>query len=257
MSLIATDIRVSLGRKEILHGVSVEARAGEITAIVGPNGSGKTTLMRSLTGELPCRGRIALNGRDIAGLSPEELAQRRGVLPQAAALSFPFTVAEVVRIGVEARGERADALVPKALAAVDLPGFSGRLYQELSGGEQQRVQLARVLAQVWQPVDDAGPRWLMLDEPVSSLDIAHQLTVMRLAADYARTGGGVVAVMHDLNLTALFAQKLVLMSGGCVLCQGRPEEVLTDEALSRVYGCRLRVNAVPDSGIWVLPHAAA
>ena len=179
------------------------------------------------------------------------------LLPQAAALSFPFTVAEVVRIGVEARGERADALVPAALAAVDLPGFSGRLYQELSGGEQQRVQLARVLAQVWQPLDADGPRWLMLDEPVSSLDIAHQLTVMRLAADYARAGGGVVAVMHDLNLTALFAQKLVLMSGGRVLCQGRPDEVLTDEALSSAYGCRLRVNAVPDSGIWVLPHAAA
>ncbi|QFG35205.1 iron complex transport system ATP-binding protein [Paracoccus pantotrophus] len=257
MSLIATDIRVSLGRKEILHGVSVEARAGEITAIVGPNGSGKTTLMRSLTGELACRGAITLNGRDIAALSPEALAQRRGVLPQAAALSFPFTVAEVVRIGVEARGERAEALVPAALAAVDLPGFSGRLYQELSGGEQQRVQLARVLAQVWQPLDAEGPRWLMLDEPVSSLDIAHQLTVMRLAAGYARAGGGVVAVMHDLNLTALFAQKLVLMSGGCVLCQGRPDEVLTDEALSSAYGCRLRVNAVPDNGIWVLPHAAA
>ncbi|MCJ1901716.1 MULTISPECIES: heme ABC transporter ATP-binding protein [Paracoccus] len=257
MSLIASDIQVSLGRKQILHGVSVEARAGEITAIVGPNGSGKTTLMRSLTGELACRGAVTLNGHDIATLSPEELARRRAVLPQAAALSFPFTVAEVVRIGVEARGERADALVPAALAAVDLPGFSGRLYQELSGGEQQRVQLARVLAQVWQPLDADGPRWLMLDEPVSSLDIAHQLTVMRLAADYARAGGGVVAVMHDLNLTALFAQKLVLMSGGRVLCQGRPDEVLTDEALSSAYGCRLRVNAVPDSGIWVLPHAAA
>nr|WP_279578040.1 heme ABC transporter ATP-binding protein [Paracoccus versutus] len=255
--MIASDIQVSLGRKQILHGVSVEARAGEITAIVGPNGSGKTTLMRSLTGELACRGAVTLNGHDIATLSPEELARRRAVLPQAAALSFPFTVAEVVRIGVEARGERADALVPAALAAVDLPGFSGRLYQELSGGEQQRVQLARVLAQVWQPLDADGPRWLMLDEPVSSLDIAHQLTVMRLAADYARAGGGVVAVMHDLNLTALFAQKLVLMSGGRVLCQGRPDEVLTDEALSSAYGCRLRVNAVPDSGIWVLPHAAA
>ncbi|WP_323010128.1 heme ABC transporter ATP-binding protein [Paracoccus sp. (in: a-proteobacteria)] len=257
MSLLATDISVSLGRKQILHQVSVEARAGEITAIVGPNGSGKTTLMRGLTGELACRGRITLNGRDIADMSPEELARCRGVLPQAGALSFPFTVAEVVRIGVEARGERADALVPAALAAVDLPGFSGRLYQELSGGEQQRVQLARVLAQVWQPVDQAGPHWLLLDEPVSSLDIAHQLTVMRLAADYARRGGGVVAVMHDLNLTALFAQKLVLMTAGRVLCQGRPDEVLTDAALSGAYGCRLRVNTVPDSGIWVLPHAAA
>lgn len=257
MSLIARDISVSLGRKPVLHGVDLTARAGEVTAIVGPNGSGKTTLMRCLTGELACKGRISLGDRDLAAMPPEEQARRRAVLPQAAALPFPFTVAEVVRIGLEARGERAEALVPAALAAVDLPGFSGRLYQELSGGEQQRVQLARVLAQVWQPVDEAGPRWLLLDEPVSSLDIAHQLVVMRLAADYARRGGGVVAVLHDLNLTALFAQNLLLMSGGRVLHQGPAAEVLTDELLSRAYGCRLRVNAVPDSGIWVLPHAAA
>ena len=257
MSLIAEDIAVSLGRKPILHGVHIRARAGEFTAIVGPNGSGKTTLMRTLTGELACQGRITLAGRDLRDIPPEALARMRGVLPQSTALSFPFTVAEIVRIGLDARGERADAMIPAALAAVDLPGFSGRLYQELSGGEQQRVQLARVLAQVWQPVAPDGPRWLMLDEPVSSLDIAHQLVVMRLAADYARRGGGVIAVMHDLNLTALFAQSLVLMSGGRVLLQGSPAEVLTDDTLSRAYGCTLRVNAVPDSGFWILPHAAA
>ncbi|MFG6081039.1 heme ABC transporter ATP-binding protein [Paracoccus litorisediminis] len=257
MSLIAQDIAVSIGRKRILNGVSLQAEAGQFTAIVGPNGSGKTTLMRALTGELPHRGAIRLGGRDLDAFAPEDLARRRGVLPQAAALSFPFTVAEVVRIGLEARGERADALVPAALAAVDLPGFSGRHYQQLSGGEQQRVQLARVLAQVWQPVDDQGPRWLFLDEPVSSLDIAHQLTVMRLAADYARRGGGVIAVMHDLNLTALFAQKVILMGKGEVLAQGTPAEVLTDATLSHAYGCDLRVNAVPAEGIWILPQVAA
>lgn len=257
MSLIAREISVRLGRTPVLQGVSVRARAGEVTAIVGPNGSGKTTLMRCLTGELAYTGCITLGGTDIAAMSPAALARRRGVLPQSAALAFPFTVAEVVRIGPEARGERADALVPLALQAVDLAGFAGRLYQELSGGEQQRVQLARVLAQVWQPVDATGPRWLLLDEPVSSLDIAHQLTVMRLAADYARRGGGVVAVMHDLNLTALFAQRLILLGGGRVLHQGTPPEVLTDSLLSQAYGCRLRVNTVPEHGIWVLPHAAA
>ena len=257
MSLIAQDITVNLGRKPVLHGVSLTARAGQVTAIVGPNGSGKTTLMRCLTGELSCKGRITLGAQDLASLPPEVPARRRAVLPQALALSFPYTVAEVVRIGLEARGEPAEALVPAALAAVDLPGFSGRLYQELSGGEQQRVQLARVLAQVWQPLGDDGPRWLLLDEPVSSLDIAHQLVVMRLAADYARRGGGVIAVLHDLNLTALFAQNLVLMSAGRVLAQGPAAQVLTDDLLSRAYGCRLRVNAVPDSGIFVLPHAAA
>lgn len=257
MSLIASDIRVSLGRKPILHGIGFQAQPGQFTAIVGPNGSGKTTLMRALTGELAAEGRISLNGHDLRNMTPEALARIRGVLPQSTPLSFPFTVAEVVRIGLDARGERADPLILSALAAVGLPDFAGRLYQQLSGGEQQRVQLARVLAQVWQPVSPEGPRWLFLDEPVSSLDIAHQLTVMRLAADYARRGGGVVAVMHDLNLTAMFADRITLMMAGEVLADGTPCEVLTDRILGRAYGCTLHVNRVPESGIWVLPHAAA
>ena len=98
-----------------------------------------------------------------------------------------------------------------ALARVDLAGFEGRMYQELSGGEQQRVQLARVLCQVWTPVAEGRARYLFLDEPVSSLDIGHQLSVMRLARDFAARGGGVVAVMHDLNLTSMFADQVVMM----------------------------------------------
>lgn len=256
MSLIAEAIHVTLGRAEILRGVDFTAKAGEFTAIVGPNGSGKTTLMRALTGEIrPRSGSITLGGHDISRTPPETLAQMRAVLPQATALSFPFTVSEIVRIGAEASGA-SDTLIPQALAAVDLPGFAGRLYQQLSGGEQQRVQLARVLMQVWQPVGAMGARWLFLDEPVSSLDIAHQLTVMRLAQNYARRGGGVVAVMHDLNLTAMFAQRITMLSGGEVAAQGAPSDVLADAVLSNAYGCRLNVNTVPEQGIWVLPHMA-
>ncbi|MDN3712564.1 heme ABC transporter ATP-binding protein [Paracoccus cavernae] len=257
MSLIAQTIHLSLGRKEILHGADFRAEAGQFTAIVGPNGSGKTTLMRALTGELPCRGEVTLNGHKIAKTPPETLARIRGVLPQATALSFPFTVAEVVRLGSQARGPEADTLILRALERVDLGGFAGRYYQQLSGGEQQRVQLARVLVQVWQPLGEEGPRWLFLDEPVSSLDIAHQLTVMRLAADYARRGGGVVAVMHDLNLTAMFADRIALVTAGLVVAQGTPAEVLTNQRLSEAYGCALAVNTVPAEGIWILPHAAA
>ncbi|AGT10272.1 heme ABC transporter ATP-binding protein [Paracoccus aminophilus] len=257
MSLIAENIRLSLGRKEILRGIDFTAAPGQFTAIVGPNGSGKTTLLRALTGELAATGRITLNGQDIRAAGPERLARMRGVLPQATALSFPFTVSEVVRLGLQASGERGDALILAALERVDLGGFAGRFYQQLSGGEQQRVQLARVLVQVWQPLAEDGPRWLFLDEPVSSLDIAHQLTVMRLAADYASGGGGVIAVMHDLNLTAMFADRVALLKAGQMLAQGRPDEVLADQTLSDAYGCHLRVNAVPQSGIWILPHAAA
>jgi iron complex transport system ATP-binding protein len=258
-TLQANGITVSLGRKEVLHGIDFTARAGELTVIVGPNGSGKTTLLRAVTGDLPHGGAIRLNGQDIDRLHLWQLAQRRGVLPQQSALSFPFTVREIVRMGLEAGAHAGRRSLPdQALAAVGLSGFSGRFYQELSGGEQQRVQLARVLCQVWEPMLDDAPCWLLLDEPVSSLDIGHQLAVMRLAKDYASRGGGVVAVMHDLNMTALFADRVALIAQGRLLAAGSPRDVLTDVNLLRAYDCPLRMNHIPGEGsVFVLPHSAA
>lgn len=255
--LDAKNITVRLGRREILKGIDFRARPAAVTAIVGPNGSGKTTLLRALTGDLSPDGRVWLNGHDIATTRPWVLASLRGVLPQATPLAFPFTAAEVVRLGLMGGVEAAeDGLVPKALARVGLAGFEGRYYQELSGGEQQRVQLARVLAQVWHPTAHGRPRWLFLDEPVSSLDIGHQLQVMQVARDFADAGGGVVAVMHDLNLTAMFADAVTLLAEGRVLGHGAPGEVLRDDLLSRAYRCPIRVNTAPARGPYLLPHAA-
>jgi len=255
--LDATGITVRFVRRAILQGVDFRARPGELTAIVGPNGSGKTTLLRALTGDLSPGGRVRLNGQDIATLRPWVLAGLRGVLPQVTPLAFPFTAAEVVRLGLTGGIEAAEAdLVPRALARVGLAGFEHRYYQELSGGEQQRVQLARVLAQVWHPTAHGQPRWLFLDEPVSSLDIGHQLQVMRVARDHAERGGGVVAVMHDLNLTAMFADRVALLAEGRVLGHGRPAGVFRDEALSRAYRCPIRVNTPPEGGTYLLPHVA-
>lgn len=251
----AQGLRLRLGRRVILDGVDFAACPGELTAIVGPNGSGKTTLLRALTGEIaPEAGRITLAGQDIASLTPVQLAGQRAVLAQASALAFPFTVHEVVRLGLLS-GLATAPSVEAALAAVDLPGFGGRFYQELSGGEQQRVQLARVLAQLWDPVVDGRARWLFLDEPVASLDIGHQIGVMRLARTYAERGGGVIAVMHDLNLTAMFADRVALLHGGRVLGAGAPGEVIRDDLLSPAYGCPLRVGQVPP-GPFVLPQSA-
>ncbi|MEM7711201.1 MAG: iron ABC transporter, partial [Pseudomonadota bacterium] len=136
-------------------------------------------------------------------------------------------------------------LASRALGRVGLAGFEGRFYQELSGGEQARTQLARVLAQVWTPLPDGAHRWLLLDEPVAALDIAHQRVVMGLARDFVRDGGGVVAVMHDLNLTAGFAHRMVLFSEGTVFAAGRPADVMTDATLSRAYACSVRVGVTP------------
>lgn len=260
MKLRASGLTVHLGGKTILHGIDMTAQAGGLTAIIGPNGSGKTTLLRALTGELaPSAGTVSLGDDDITAMPPHALAARRAVLPQQTSLSFPFTATEIIRIGLTSRpGSRDehDGMISAALAAVGLPNHAGRLYQEMSGGEQQRVQLARALAQVWQPVTSAGPNWLLLDEPVSSLDIAHQLAVMRLASDYAKRGGGVVAVMHDLNLTAMFADRVLLMNKGHIAGNGPPEDVLTDDLLSHAYGCNLVVGRAPPEGIWLLPQSA-
>ena len=260
--IAARNVTVSLSGKTIVHGVSLEARAGRLTAIVGPNGSGKTTTMKAIAGELPSRGEITLNGRALGTLEPWQLAAKRAVLPQAATIAFPFTVREIVRLGLTVgpnrHAERIDTITSEALEAVDLAGFSGRFYQELSGGEQQRVQLARVLSQIWEPVLDGEPCFLMLDEPVSALDIRHQLTIMNLARRYCEGGGGVIAVMHDLNLTAMFADHMVMMKGGRVARAGPPAEVMTDDAMEAVFGCRMRINGVPAAGVpFVLPHTAS
>jgi ABC-type lipoprotein export system ATPase subunit len=166
----ASDISVRLAGRQVLHGISLDAAPGAMTAIVGPNGSGKTTTLKAISGELtPSAGKVTINGRDIASLKPWELALKRGVLPQSTVISFPFTVREIVRLGLMANGGEASAhgrIADQALEAVDLAGFSGRFYQELSGGEQQRVQLARVLCQISAPVAAGEPRYLLLDEPV-------------------------------------------------------------------------------------------
>ncbi|QKV20371.1 heme ABC transporter ATP-binding protein [Oricola thermophila] len=256
--LVAQNIEVRLSRKKVLDGVSLTVPEGRLSVVIGPNGSGKTTLLRALSGDLPYSGHASLHSLDIARAKPWELATLRGVLPQSSNLSFPFTVREIVGLGTrEGLTEDDRDVVSAALARVDLAGFEGRMYQELSGGEQQRVQLARVLCQVWSPVIDGKARYLFLDEPVSSLDIRHQLQIMNVARDFAVRGGGVLAILHDLNLTAIYADHVVLLKNGRIHAAGTPADVLTASNLQAVYDCELSVNQPPQAGsIFVLPHQA-
>ncbi|AXS38971.1 heme ABC transporter ATP-binding protein [Breoghania sp. L-A4] len=237
--LTAEDLHVTAGRAQLLRGVGIEARPGSVTAIIGPNGAGKSTLLRCLTGEMrPARGRVSIDGRNIGALRAHELAGRRAVLPQSSTLSFPFSVAEVVGLGL--RGKRHDAALcaeisAQALERVGMSRHAHRHYQTLSGGEQQRVHLARVLSQVWEPCVEGVANYLLLDEPTSSLDIRHQLDVLELAGDYARRGGGVVVVLHDLEMARLYADHLVVLQRGAVVARGASDSVVTPDLIASVY----------------------
>jgi heme transport system ATP-binding protein len=259
--LTMRDVSVSLGGKSIVSNVFLSVEASEFVAIIGPNGSGKSTIVKAISGELkPSAGDVSINGIPVHGASPSRLAAHRAVLSQASNLSFPFTVSEVVRLSLLGGASGIDRnntnnLVSHALECVDLADFEGRFYQELSGGEKQRVQLARVLCQVWVPVYNGVPRFLILDEPTSSLDIRHQLAILDLSRSYARAGGGVVAVLHDLNVTAMYADRIIVVFQGRIEAVGAPSEVLTNKLVERVFGLSAKVNAVPKNGMtFLLPQ---
>lgn len=251
-----------LAGRAILDDVSLQVAPGRLTVVVGPNGAGKSTCIKLLSGEIrPDRGRALFEGRALRDMPAHELASRRAVLPQSAQLAFPFTVHEVVRLGIDSRKGLSDVtrrhLPQHALERVDLGGFGGRRYQELSGGEQQRVHLARVLCQVGDPVQEGRPQYLFLDEPTASLDIRHQLSTLAIARDFARAGGGALAILHDLNLAAAFADHLIVIHRGQVFAEGPPAAVITDATMSQVFGVTLRVGQTPGAGIpFVLPQSA-
>lgn len=249
------NVSVHLGRRRVLRDITLDARPGELLAICGANGAGKSTLLKAVLGEVLAQGSIRLNGRDLGNCPPDAVAPQRAVLPQDTDVAFAFTLAEIVAMGREAGDFAARPEVDRlALAAVGLQGRDGDDFRSLSGGERQRGQLARALAQVWEPVGPNGPRWLMLDEPVASLDLGHQLKVMQLARSFADAGGGVVAIMHDLNLSAMFADRMAFLIDDKLDAIGSPGEVMTEPLLERAYGCAVAMNRVPTFGPWLLPQ---
>jgi len=249
-------LAVELGGRDVVAEVGLAVRAGELLALVGPNGAGKSTLLGALSGDLvPTRGEVLVDGRPAASWTHVEMAQRRSVLPQQVAVSFPFRVIDVVRMGRAPwrgtdREEADDVEVDLALRRADVLHLAGRRVPTLSGGERARVALARVLAQ--------RAQLMLLDEPTAALDVHHQELVFEVARDRVAAGDGVVVVVHDLGLAAAHADRVALLAGGRLLAVGPPREVMTPSALSEVYDHEIEVVAHPGTGeLLVLPRRAS
>lgn len=253
-------VSLDLGGKSIIDAVDLTIRAGQLTVVIGPNGAGKSTLLKLIAGDYkPSRGEARFDGIRLEDWAVDALAQRRAVMPQSGEIAFPFTVLEVVRMGSMAyrcNQQLANERALMALARVNMEAFAQRSFQALSGGEQQRVQLARTLCQVWSPVTDEGPGFLLLDEPISNLDIRHQIEILHLAKTYSKQGGGCLAVLHDLNIAAMFADRLLVMKAGQLVSDGTPEETLSDQLMIETFGVPLKVNHLPEGSVpYILPQS--
>jgi iron complex transport system ATP-binding protein len=241
-------IRYPGGSAAAVAGVTFAAQSGTVTAVTGPNGSGKSTLVKALLRRVPIeRGSIAIGGAALGQISLRDAARRAAVVPQREDPAFPMTVREYIALGrfpyasvwrtTDPGGDRA---VTAAVERAGVGGFLERHTDALSGGEWQRVRIARALAQ--------GGQLLVLDEPTTFLDMGHEMAVFELLADLARDGMGVLLITHQLNLVARFAHHVVLLHAGTIAAQGPPSAVMTGGILERVYDWPLVVARDPAVG---------
>ncbi len=231
--------------RAVVKDVSFSLSAGEVLAVLGVNGSGKSSLLATLSGEIqPASGELRLDNQPLGQVPPGIRACRMAMLPQTSTLAFGFRVREVVELG--RLPHRSGAVVDRevvaaALAQADAAHLAERDYLHLSGGERQRVHLARVLAQIW----DASRPCLLMDEPTAALDIAHQHLALKAARAVARRGGVVLVALHDLNLAARYADRVLLLDQGRIAALGTPWEVLQADHIEEVFGIRVQVQKHP------------
>lgn len=246
--LSVESVTLGYAGRPVLEGISASVRPGEVVILIGPNGAGKSTLIRAASGVLrPLAGRVLVDDQDVHTLRPNERAKRIAVVPQAASLPDSFTahftvlLGRTCHVGWMAKERPEDqAAATSAMRRTATETLASRRLGELSGGERQLVIVARALAQ--------APRYLLLDEPTAHLDLRHEASILRLMKDLARDGIGVLAALHDLNLAARSADRIVLLAGGRVMASGAPEDVLTEENLSEAYATPVRVFHDPVGG---------
>ena len=251
--LAAENLSLRRGGARVLDGVGAELAPGAITAIVGPNGAGKSSLLLGLAGLLPPEaGRVMLEGGDLSAIAPREKARALGYLPQGADIAWDVSVETLVALGRmphgDARGGGRGA-IERAIAALSLEELRHRPASRLSGGERARALLARVLA--------GEPRWILADEPLAALDLAHQIALIRHLRACAEGGQGVVVVLHDLALAMNNADRVLVLDGGRLVAAGAPEDALAPERIAAVWGIEARWLGDPGARALVARTAQA
>lgn len=249
MNIKTDNIQVSFGSKSILHDISLAIQDKEFVGIIGPNGSGKSTFLKCLYRVLePSGGKIYFDGFELSSLSHRDRALKMAVVAQHSTVNFDFSVLEMVLMGRSPykglldRDQLDDYEIARhALAEVGLSDFESRNFNTLSGGEQQRVILARALAQ--------RTECLVLDEPTNHLDIKYQLELMTIVK---RLDATVVSAIHDLNLAAIYCDRIIALKDGHIVCSGTPQEVLTAETIRHIYGVSAMVQTLPDGRLNII-----
>lgn len=241
--LQAESISYRIQSKTIVDNCSLTVSPGTFTAIVGPNGAGKTSLLRILTGEISrYAGSVTLNGRNTASIRSREWSKLRAVLPQHTSVNFPFTVEKIIEVGryphLTTRKEN-ERIINEILGLTGLNTFKQRVYQTLSGGEQQRVQMARVMAQIWD--EDDFPKYLLLDEPTASLDLAQQHFLLRLARELCQRNIGILAILHDLNLAAQYADTILFLKEGRTVAYGDVAAIMKREVVEETFSYPVKI----------------
>ncbi|MGH1487080.1 MAG: heme ABC transporter ATP-binding protein [Cellvibrionaceae bacterium] len=251
--LVLDNVSINAWGADLINKVSFSVDRGELLAIIGPNGAGKTTLMNTVVNaghkNQNISGNITVCGQAYDAWSPEARAQHVALLPQSSFLNFPYTVSEVIQLGriPHATGQLIDnAIIKHALSSLDISHLKERLYTQLSGGEKQRVQLARVMVQIWRS-EDAGKRLLLLDEPSSSLDLGHQQQLMTIIREFANQGVAIVMVAHDINLVSQYTDQLLALCCGEAIAQGRPNDVISSELMKKLYQVDVDVLSHPSN----------
>jgi iron complex transport system ATP-binding protein len=233
----------------LLHGIDLTVDRGQILGLAGPNGAGKTSLLRLMAGDIPLSaGRVLIGDRPLAEWPRRALARHLAYLPQLSLLNFPYTVEEVVALGRiphDSGAGRDHEIMTEVMAAADITPLRQRLYTRLSGGEKQRVQLARILAQIWD-ADTRTGGLLLLDEPTAALDLAHQQLVLAAVRNLAARGCAVVLVIHDLNLMAAIADRIAVLQGGRLVAAGTPSAVFTEALFREVFAIDVLIQRHPD-----------